>query len=312
MDERCIEGLERVPPEARGGVLTIGNFDGVHVGHQRILQTARALADREGTHVAAMTFEPPPGALLHPGNPPQRITPPRRRIERLLEAGGDRVVVARTDTGLLEWTPDEFVERAILARLAPRHVVEGPNFFFGRARAGTIDRLRSAGRDADFGVRVVDPVVLDFAEGPARVSSTLIRSLLSGGRIEDANRCLGRDFTLYGTVGAGEGRGRRLGFPTINLSGCCQIVPGDGVYAGWASVAGAEYAAAVSIGTRSTFGVGRRAVEAFLLDADGTYYDREVSLRFLRRLRAQVRFDGIEALKAQMAKDVEHVREICG
>ena len=165
MDERCIQGLERVDAAARGGVLTMGNFDGVHVGHQRILRAARALADREGTHVAAMTFEPPPGVVLHPDSAPQRISPPDRRIDRLLEAGADRVIVARTDAALLQLTAEEFIETIILARLAPRHVVEGRNFFFGHGRAGTIDLLRSAGEDAGFGVCVIDPVVLDFPEG---------------------------------------------------------------------------------------------------------------------------------------------------
>jgi len=312
MDERWIHGLESAPDAVRGGVLTIGNFDGVHVGHQRILRAARALADSEGADVVAMTFEPPPGALLHRGDPPQRISPPDRKAARLREGGATWVLVVETDAALLQLSAGEFIERIIVARLAPRYVVEGRNFYFGRGRAGNIDLLRSAGADAGFAVHVVDPVVVDLPEGPVRVSSTGIRSLLAAGRIEDANRCLGRPFALYGRVVAGAGRGQALGYPTVNLADCCQIVPADGVYAGRAALAGTEYAAAISIGTRCTFGAHDRAVEAFLLDADGTYYEQRVAFAFLQRLRGQVRFDGPQALKVQMAKDVQRVREICG
>jgi len=309
-DKRHIEGLENVPASAAGCVLTIGNFDGVHVGHRRIIATVRALADDQAVPVVALTFEPPPNIVLRPDDPPRRIVPPDRKVDLLFEAGADWVVTAKTDPDLLALSAEEFIRRIVLARFAPAHVVEGCNFFFGRGRRGNIEVLKAAAGRHGFIVHVVEPVVLEFGAGPQRVSSTLIRDLLSAGRIADANRCLAGEFTLYGCVQPGAGRGEGLGYPTVNLGGCGQIVPGDGVYAGWACVAGREFPAAISVGARPTFGDGPATVEAFLIDADGQYYDQKISIRFSRRLRDQIRFADGQALKAQIAKDVQRVREI--
>jgi riboflavin kinase/FMN adenylyltransferase len=166
------------------------------------------------------------------------------------------------------------------------------------------------GERAGIRVHLVDSVLIDLAEGRERVSSTLVRNLLRAGRVEDVRRCLGREFVLYGTVVGGRGRGRLLEFPTANLGGGEQVVPGDGVYAGRALVRGRTAPAAISVGTKPTFGESERTVEAFLLDAREDYYNEPVGLSFVRRLRDQVRFDSAEALKAQIAKDVEIVRQI--
>jgi len=313
MDERCISGLESLPAAARSCVLTIGNFDGVHVGHRRIVEAARALADRQGGAVVAMTFEPPPDLVLRPDDAPQRLVPPGVKCELLREAGCDWVVTAKADRALLALEPGEFVEQVIVRHFAPRWIVEGPNFSFGRARAGSVDALRQAGASAAFDVHVAEPVALELSDGREIVSSTLIRSLVAAGRAAEAARCLGRDFALYGRVVPGEGLGRKLQYPTANLAPGEQICPGDGVYAGLAELAGREYAAAVSIGTKPTFTdgqAGERTVEAFLLDASGDFYGAAMKLSFVRRLRDQRRYDGPEALKAQLARDVERVREI--
>jgi riboflavin kinase/FMN adenylyltransferase len=296
-------------------VLTIGNFDGVHLGHRRIVELARTLAGERGggRAVVAMTFEPPPDLVLRPENPTQRVVPPAVKGRLLLEAGCDYVVTAKADRALLGLEPAEFIRQVIVGRFAPRHIVEGPNFFFGRRRAGDIETLRSAGAAAGFEVYVAEPVRLELgaALGHEVVSSTLIRRLVAAGRVQDAARCLGRAFALYGPVVAGAGVGRKLGFPTANIAAGEQVCPGDGVYAGWAEIEGRRYAAAVSVGTRPTFGEDvSRTIEAFLLDASGDLYDRDMVLGFVRRLRDQRRFDGPEALTAQMAKDVEEVRRI--
>ena len=313
MNGRLIQGLDAVADPLRGCVLTIGNFDGVHLGHQRILQTARALADAERSRVVALTFDPPPDLVLRPEDEPQRLTPHNERCRLLLEGGCDCVVTAGADMKLLRMAPEEFILRVIVARFAPRHVVEGEDFFFGRGRSGNVETLRLAGSRAGYILHVVAPAMQELPEGPVRVSSTLIRRLIAAGRIEHANRCLGRDFTLYGCVRAGQGRGRVLEFPTANLEVAGQICPADGVYAGLAEAAGVRTAAAISIGDKPTFGPGqRRCVEAFLLEAGGDYYDEYMALGFRRRLRDQRRFAGAEELKAQIAKDVQRVREICG
>jgi len=311
MDERCVTGLEAVPAAARSGVLTIGNFDGVHVGHRRIIAMARERADADGCPVVAMTFDPPPDLVLRPADAPERLTPAAVRAALLREAGCDWVVTARADPALLGLTPEAFVEQVIVARFAPRYMVEGPNFRFGRQRGGDVDFLAREGARRGFDVRVAEPVRLAVAGEERVISSTLIRRLVAEGDVSAAARCLTRAFTLHGQVVPGEGIGRTLGRPTANLSPGEQVCPGEGVYAGRARVSGREYAAAVSVGTRPTFTAGDpagRVIEAYLLDASGDFYGRRMALSFVRRLRAQRRYDGPAALQAQMARDVENVR----
>lgn len=314
-EDRCILGLDPLPDALRGGVLTIGNFDGVHLGHQRILRGARELAGEAGLPVVAMTFEPPPDLVLRPEDAPQRLVPPEEKRRLLRAHGADWVVTVPAEPKLLAMEPAEFTEKVIARRLAPRHVVEGRSFFFGRGRSGTIETLREAGPGAGFQAHVAEPVTLALDGREQVVSSTLIRGLVAAGRVEDAGRCLGREFTLYGRVVPGRRVGRALEFPTANLSPGEQVRPGDGVYAGRAAIRGLSYAAAISVGTQPTLtggGDAHWAVEAFLLDAEGDFYDEAMALGFVRRLRDQRRFDGVEPLRAQMSEDVARVRQICG
>jgi len=313
MDERCIRGLESLPAKLRGCVLTVGNFDGVHLGHQRILEAARSLGRSEGLPVVAMTFEPPPEQVLRPEHVFMRITPAEQRLELLLAAGCDFVVIVTTNRQFLATTPGEFIERILVGRFAPRHVVEGPNFFFGAGRSGNVQTLLDAAGAGDFAMHVVDPVLLDLSQGPVGVSSTLVRRLVTSGEVEDAARCLGRHFALFGKVVAGAGRGRALlGFPTVNLAVGGQVTPGDGIYAGKASAGGLEHPAAISIGSNPTLGGRGRSIEAFFVDAEGDYYGRQVVLRFVKKLRDQRQFDDAEGLRAQIARDVQRVRQIIG
>jgi len=312
MSDRCVGNLESVPEAVRGCVLTIGNFDGVHAGHQRILSAARSLADQRGRAVAAMTFDPPPDLVLRPTDVPMRITPPDQRCDLLRQAGADYAVTLPTDRALLSMEPEDFVDRIIMERFSPCCLVEGENFFFGRGRQGTIDVLRQAGAAAGFDVHVVPPFAIEIDGTEQRISSTLIRKLIAAGRVADAARCLGRDFALFGRVGGGYRRGRLLDFPTANLDPGDQITPGDGIYAGFASVQGQCFPAAISIGDNPTFGPAERTIEAFLLNAKGDFYDETMILTFVAHLRDQQRFDGAEALKAQIEQDVARVREICG
>ena len=311
--DALIQGWEHLPAGAWSCVLTIGNFDGVHLGHQLILRTARAIADSERLPCVAMTFEPPPDRILRPRDVPQRITPPGVKCELLRQAGADSAVLVETTAKFLAAPPERFVEEVVVGRVAARHVVEGENFFFGRGRAGGIQTLRQAGQERGFTVHSVPPVLLDIAGREERVSSSLVRRLVLAGRVEDATRCLGRAFTLYGCVVPGEGHGRLIEFPTANLEPDEQIVPADGVYAGLAEVDEARFPAAISIGNKPTLGPGRgRFIEAFLIGASGDYYNRRMALRFVARLRGQERFTGLKALREQIAEDVKRVREIVG
>lgn len=311
MDDHCITGLDSVPNEARGGVLTVGNFDGVHLGHQRIVTTARGLADAEGSAVTALTFDPPPDLLLHPDHAGRRITTHQQRCWLLRQAGADWVVTARTDSTLLAMTAEAFIKEAIVDKFAPRHIVEGDNFFFGKGREGNVRTLQQWQKRGSFTVHVIEPVTLDFADGPRRVSSSLVRQFIAAGRVEDAARCLGRPFALSGEIIPGQGKGRVLQFPTANIDPGQQVCPADGIYAGMATIEGKTFVVAISIGNKPTLGpIDYSVVEAYLLDAQGDYYGRQIELGFIARLRDQQKFDSLEALQEQIAKDVEHVRQI--
>lgn len=307
----CIFGLAAVEDDVRGCVLTIGNFDGVHLGHRGILDRCRQLAGADGT-VVAMTFEPPPDLVVRKDDVPMRIDPVGPKCEHLLAAGADRALVLHTDDLLMAIAPEEFLTAVVRRKLAPAHVVEGPDFGFGLGRSGTVNTLREAGPRLGFETHVVEPARVQLIDGDQTISSTLVRRLLTAGRVGEAGRCLGRNFTLYSTVIPGHGEGRRLGFPTVNLAPNAQVLPRDGIYAGWAEVAGRRRPAAISIGDRPTFGDGRRAVEAHLLGAQGDLYGCEVALEFVRRLRRQETYPDADALREQIAKDVESVRRICG
>jgi len=313
MASQIIEGFDDVPESARRGVVTIGNFDGVHVGHRALLGQARSLADHEGVRLCALTFDPAPAVVAAPDKAPDPICPLKVRTRRLAECGADLVVVARTTPDLLAMSPEAFVRDVLVARLAPRHVAEGAGFAFGHSRRGSIDTLRALAPEGGFEVTEVAPVRLDLpAAGQVRVSSSLIRRLIRAGDVASAGRCLGRDYTLYGRVVRGERRGRVLQYPTANVDPGTMIFPGDGIYAAWADLAGQRRPAAVSIGNKPTFGPApTRVVEANLIDAEGDFYGLQIALTFVARLRDTVKFPDAESLRAQIAKDVERVREIC-
>ncbi len=308
---KIIRGLDSVGPAVRSCVLTIGNFDGVHLGHQRILKRAKELADAAGVGVAAMTFEPPPEFVLRPQEPPRRLTSPDEKARLLVEAGADWVVFEKADSMLLAMAPTEFIDSIIMKHFSPRHIVEGPNFFFGLARSGNVRTLGDAGLARNYAVHVIEPASVDLPDGPQRISSTLIRQLVMDGKVDLAAKCLGRPFTLVGKVVAGAGQGRILEFPTANLAPGEQVLPADGVYAGTAEFECGTFPTAISVGTKPTLGPAPRTIEAFLLDASGNFYDQQMTLKFNQFLRPQQRFDGMETLRNQIAKDVQRVREIC-
>ncbi len=311
MDPNRIHRLEHTPPELHGCVLTIGNFDGVHLGHRRILDTCRDLAEPTGAPVVALTFDPPPDLVLRPGDDPQRIDPLEEKVHWILQAGADHAVIATADPMLLAMAPEEFIDQIIMRYFSPRHLVEGPNFYFGLGRSGNVDLLREAGAERAYVVHMVEPVEKEIRGRKQRVSSTLVRLLVQAGRVEEAAHCLARPFALYGRIIPGAGHGRILEFPTANIDPTGQVMPLDGVYAGLAEIDGMHSPAAVSVGTKPTLGPAPRVVEAFLLDASKDLYHRRMKLSLLKRIRDQERFDNADILKDQIAKDVARVREIC-
>jgi riboflavin kinase/FMN adenylyltransferase len=304
-----IESCAPVPAAARGGFLTIGNFDGVHRGHSHLLARLRARADAAGAAALALTFNPHPVALLRPEQAPVPLVWPEREVELLRAAGADEVGVFRTGPWLLELSAREFFDRVIVGQFQARGLVEGPNFAFGRDRKGDTAMLARWCAEAGLAFEVVEPTVIDGA----LISSTRIRNALNEGRAADAARWLGRPHRIRGRVVRGAARGATLGFPTANLDGIDTLIPADGVYATRAFVGGRSpgWAAACHVGPNATFGELARSVEAHLIGFDGDLYGGEVELDFLERLRPTRRFDGRDALLAQIRSDVAETEAIC-
>lgn len=300
--------------------ITIGNFDGVHLGHQALLDAARRQVGPTG-EVLAMVFDPHPASVLKPGSEPSRLSTFEQRDRWLRGAGADRTIRLVPTPELLALEPDAFIEQ-LVADFAPTAIVEGSDFHFGKGRRGTVASLEEAGRRLGFACRVVDPVELPLVDQHVvTASSTLVRWLVSHGRVRDAACVLGRSFSIDGVVVRGDRRGRTIGVPTANVRTPCQI-PADGVYACLATLqTGATFAAAVNIGPRPTFGVAARAIEAHLLgaptesDPDGTMrlagspeYGWGISLDFVAWLRDPVAFGSLSDLLEQIHRDCERAR----
>jgi riboflavin kinase/FMN adenylyltransferase len=302
--------LDQLDSQLRGCALTIGNFDGVHRGHQQIIAQAGLLAASTSSSVAVMTFHPHPLELLRPTEAPARLMTLENKVRMLRAAGADAVVLARSTPQLLGLLAAEFVDDVIVDRIGPAHVVEGETFGFGRGRLGTPQLLQELGPQAGFAVCIVPQlsVQVDGSEMIA-VSSSLIRDLLKNGHVHRARLCLGRPYSLNGRVEAGQGRGADLGFPTVNLGHISQLVPADGVYAGWGCADDTRYPAAISIGTTPTFDGHHHQIEAHLLGCDESLYERAVRLEFGAWLRSQQKFDNAGALVDQIAADVTAVRD---
>ncbi|MCL2543911.1 MAG: bifunctional riboflavin kinase/FAD synthetase [Nocardioidaceae bacterium] len=305
-----------VPADLGRTVVTIGNFDGMHLGHQHVVRRARRMAEQVGVEdVVAVTFDPHPIAVLRPEHAPATLSAVPERIDLLAAAGVDDVLVLPFSREIAAWTPEEFIERILVSALHAKAVVVGANFRFGNRAAGDCNALRAAGESHDF---VVDEVSLDG--GPQVWSSTYVRTCLGEGDVSGAAEALGRPFAVRGVVVEGERRGRDLGFPTANVPlrpGAA--APADGVYAGRLTVldgpgAATTYPAAISVGTNPTFdGHRERRVEAYAIDERGLdLYDREVEVAFVERLRGMLRFDSVEELLAAMGEDVDRARSVLG
>ncbi|HSW47327.1 MAG TPA: riboflavin biosynthesis protein RibF [Phycisphaerae bacterium] len=304
---RVVHGLESV--RLSGVVLTIGNFDGVHRGHQAILCAGRRRADDARAQLAAMIFDPHPLAILTPGHVPPTLMPLDEKLRRLGEAGADVVVVARSNPELLGMTARQFIDDVIVDRFRPAAVVEGSSFGFGRRRQGDVYLLKTVGERLGFAVEIVQPVRVALGgHQDAVISSSLVRQLLLSGSAEQAAVCMGRPYALLGTVVQGEQRGRQLGFPTANIQTDGQLIPGDGVYAGQVIAEGRRHDAAISIGCNVTFDGEKVLIEAHLLDFDGDLYARPIRLEVIDWIRDQQDFGSAETLKKHLARDVADVR----
>lgn len=288
-------------------VVAIGNFDGVHRGHRKVLE--HAVGDG-ALPLVVITFWPHPVSVLRPDKAPSLLSDLTTRIDLLREAGAAEVRVIRFTHVVAELTPREFVDTYV-APLHPARVVVGENFRFGRGAAGDVTTLAAIGAELGF---AVDPIPLEVV-GEVVTCSTRIRDTLASGDVAEAAEHLGHPFQFRGVVVVGDQRGRQLGFPTANLdAGAGMAVPADGVYAGWFTAEdGVRMPAAISVGANPTFDGLDRRVESYVLDrTDLELYGQEVCVEFVQRLRGQVKFEGVDALITQMASDVEACRTALG
>jgi len=295
---------------AANTAISIGNFDGVHLGHRRLLAAARSGAGPTGT-VVAVTFDPHPAAVLRPGDAPAKLLTMPERLVQLREHGADEVIVLDATNAFLATSADEFIKQ-LHQRVPFALIVEGPGFRFGRGRRGSLESLAVLGSELGFRVEQVERVTVVLRDGSqVPASSSMARWLLALGRVEDAALVLGRRYELAGHVVRGDQRGRTIGFPTANIDHGDLLLPGDGIYAGCATLPdGSHRAAAVSVGTKPTFGRSERVCEAHLLEFDGWSedYGWSLRLRFDAWVRGQFHFDSVPALVAQMQRDVDRTR----
>jgi len=302
-----VSGPEDVPGSLVRSAVSIGMFDGVHLGHRALLAVLKSEAERIGGLAVVLTFDVHPLEVLAPERAPRRISTLEQKVKLLKEAGAGLVVVATFDRALADLTPEQFVEQIIVERLRAAAVVVGSNFRFGRKRAGDVERLRALGSEKGLRVVTVEPVA--FHGSP--VSSTRVRNAVERGDVHTASQLLGRPFLMLGRVVPGLGLGRKLGFPTANVEvEPRQLVPRDGVYAVRALVGGRSRPGACSIGVSPTLDGARRTIEIYIDGFEGSIYGAEIGAAFHSRLRDEVRFDSLENLAAQIAKDVEKAREL--
>jgi riboflavin kinase/FMN adenylyltransferase len=303
---KLLRELAELSSTIRGGAVAIGNFDGVHVGHARIVERLLANARQLGGPAVVFTFDPHPVRLLRPAHAPPPLTWTERKAELLTELGVDATIAYPTDEALLRLSPEQFFRHIICATLQAKSMVEGPNFFFGHNRAGNIEVLRQLCDAADIPLEVVPPVTIDGQS----VSSSRVRQLIAAGKIDDANRCLTHPYRIRGMVRHGAARGAKIGFPTANVDAIDTLLPGPGVYAGCSQVAGALWPAAISVGTNPTFGETTLKVEVHLIGYHDSLYGQPLEVDFLARLRDIVQFAGVEELKKQLAADVNAAQQV--
>jgi riboflavin kinase / FMN adenylyltransferase len=299
-------GYDHVPPGARGAAVAIGNFDGVHKGHQALIARACEAAQGLGVRTAALVFEPHPREFFQPGRPLFRLTPLPQKLRLLETYGVELTYVIAFEQELATMSAETFVERVLVAGLGVRHVVIGHNFLFGRSRTGNAGQMAEHGRTFDFGVSVVPPV----GDGGEIYSSSAVRAELAQGDITGAAEMLGHRWKVEGVVQGGARRGTGLGYPTANIALGKGATLAHGIYAVHVCVDGVRHQGAAYLGTRPTFDDGSPVLEVFLFDFDGDLYGRTIEVEFVEFLRGDRKFDGPDALKAQMDADCARARKI--
>ncbi len=288
-------------------VLALGNFDGMHRGHLKIIERVRRGAEERGSTSVAMTFDPHPSKIVRPDKAPPLLMTPPQKLEALARGGMHGVAIVRFTPELAKWDPETFVRSVLVEWLHVAEVWVGANFLFGHDRSGNFSLLRSLGARYGFRAEKIDPVrYKDFV-----VSSTRVRRLIAEGRVDEAGALLGHYYAVDGTVVQGQKRGRELGFPTANLCAENELVPPAGVYATIVSIDGAAYPSITNIGTRPTFeSAEENVIETHVIDFNKDIYGLRLRIGFVQRLRDEKKFDGVEALKTQIASDRVRAKDL--
>jgi riboflavin kinase/FMN adenylyltransferase len=287
-------------------VVTMGNFDGLHVGHQALLRSAVGEAAALSLPSIVLTFEPHPLKILIPERAPKLILSHKDKMQQLQSYGVDIVVIQAFDAAFAQLQPGEFVEDFLVRRFRIKKIWVGSDLRFGRGRKGSVDDLVRSGGEFGFSVGIVDPILV----GGVRVSSSRIRQMVLDGRVDDAAPLLGRYHYISGKVVGGHRRGRELGFPTANIASRTELMPPDGVYATLFETGGRRYPSVSSIGVNPTFGEGPRTVESFIFDFDREIYGESVKLYLVKRIREERKFAAADDLVGQMREDVSRARAI--
>lgn len=303
---RIIRGIKTCCEKFPNPVLTLGNFDGVHLGHQAIFRKVVERAKETGGTAIAFTFEPHPLKVLAPERSPLLLNTFHAKM-KLLEAAGVQIVICADFTReFAEQNPETFAHDVLVAGVGVRELYVGYDYAFGRGREGSIESLRTMGQRHGFVVGVVEAVEVDGKV----VSSSRVRDAISSGRVDEALRYLGRYYSIEGTVVHGDSRGHTLGYPTANIHSANELIPPRGVYAVRTAVGGRTIDGVASLGVRPTFGSGPLSIEVFLFEYDGDLYGKHLEVAFIKRLRGEERFPDADALVTQIRRDVEQAREV--
>ncbi|MGC9967907.1 MAG: bifunctional riboflavin kinase/FAD synthetase [Syntrophobacteraceae bacterium] len=303
---QVFRGIETVQNKFKNPAITIGNFDGVHMGHQALFRRVKQWAEELNGESIVVTFDPHPLEVLFPEKAPSFITSHRQKLDLIASCGIDATIVIPFDHEFSRMSAREFVEVILVEKIGTRAIVVGHDYLFGHSREGDIPFLRQLGEQYGFKVEIVTAIRMNSTP----VSSTSIRQMIASGNVREANKLLGRPFEVSGTVIEGRKRGVGLGFPTANIRMPAMASPRTGVYAVEAEVDGKRYGGAANLGYNPTFGDSELSLEAHLFDFNQDIYGKPITIRFIDRLRDEKRFSGPEELSAQIKKDVETARRV--
>jgi riboflavin kinase/FMN adenylyltransferase len=298
--------IESRPLSIPRPILLMGNFDGIHLGHQALLRRAIDDAKEMGGRSVVLTFEPHPLKVLAPQMAPRLILTHKDKMTLLQSFGVDAVIVQTFDAAFAGVEADEFIREYLVRRIGVRKMWVGKDLRFGKGRKGRVEDLMRRGKEAGFEIGVIEPIQL----GGHRVSSSRIRTLIEQGEVRAAGNYLGRYHFISGRVVSGHGRGRHLGYPTANIVARTEVLPLDGIYASIVQAGGRQWRSVTSLGLNPTFGAGPRTIESYIFDFDGDLYGQAVKLFFVERIRAEKKFSSVELLVEQIQLDVASAQEI--